>query len=148
MNIHADVVTKVTIDQTNGTDTYTMYNSGKMYFSGNVLVIDTIGNGNVAKKSLSVIEKMTFATVEVSSTDEEILLSSSPSLSVSPVPAVDALTIHTSLEGTFSYTIYEMSGKIILEGEAKNGESLNVSNLAQGVYFLKVNNSFLKFSKL
>ena len=49
----AQLLTKVTVLQNGASQSFTMYDSGKMYFSGNTsLVIDTIGNGNTVVADL------------------------------------------------------------------------------------------------
>lgn len=50
--------TRVSIEQPEGITHYRMYDEGKIYFSGNSMVVDTMGNGKVESIALSQVDKM------------------------------------------------------------------------------------------
>ena len=55
-----------------------------------------------------------------------------------PNPADDQITFISSLEGPFSYQVYDVSGRLILEGRHQQSMlTLNVSNLVEGKYFFE-----------
>lgn len=55
-----------------------------------------------------------------------------------PNPADDQITFISSLEEPFSYQVYDVSGRLILEGRHQQSMlSLNVSNLVEGKYFFE-----------
>lgn len=63
------------------------------------------------------------------------------SIFVYPNPAVDVLYINDYFG---SATIYSVTGSVVMEVENVN-ESINISNLTSGVYFLKIGNETAKF---
>lgn len=141
-------VTRVTIDRSDVSTSHNMYESGKIYFSGSKIVLDTMGNGNEVRYALSEINQMRFATIDISNTGVERVLSATPSLSLYPIPAQDELTISTNAEGSFTYTIYSVTGEVVLKGEAKDGSQVDISSLSKGVYLFEVNGTYVKISKL
>ncbi|WP_051568513.1 T9SS type A sorting domain-containing protein [Crocinitomix catalasitica] len=58
-------------------------------------------------------------------------------LSVYPNPTSDELTIET--EGNFSYQIIGMDGAAIINGAGNDMERISLNEIANGVYFVKVN---------
>ena len=68
------------------------------------------------------------------------------SFNLYPNPCKDVLNIQTDKEIS-TFAIYTVSGQLILKEENKNMNAVNVSNLNKGLYFVKVNNSFIKFIK-
>ena len=68
------------------------------------------------------------------------------SFNVFPNPCKDILNIQTDKEIS-SIAIYTLNGQLILKEEIKNTNSVNVSKLSNSLYFVKVNNSFIKFIK-
>ena len=148
MTVNAGTATKVTMELTTGTQAYTMYDGGKMYFSGDDIVVDATGNGaSVSSNALSKVNKITFATVEVSGLGDEKVLSSSPSVAVYPNPVVDVFSLQTDLEGEFAYTIYNLKGGVVMSGKTVNGADIDASAMKSGVYLLEVEKSYLKFTK-
>lgn len=67
---------------------------------------------------------------------------SSSSIAIYPNPVSDILTVkmtNLSAENN-SYKIVSILGKVVLKASSENLESINVSNLSQGLYFLKIGN--------
>lgn len=148
LNLNAEILTKVTVEQAYASNDYTMYSTGKMYFSGSQLVIDTIGDGNLIKTNISAINKLLFTTFEYDPAGDVRIINGATALEVYPNPASDVLAIQSSEEGQFNYQILSVTGRILKQGQTSNGASINVSSLEKGVYFIRVNGSILKFSKL
>lgn len=142
----ANAMTKVNVVQPHTSDEYVMHDSGKMYFSDDCLVLDALGDGNVQKVPIAEIDKLTFSLVEVSSTGEECLVSPYAQ-TVDISSSRDNLILHTQSEGTFVYSIFSANGRLLATGDASNGSSLDISKYPNGVYFLKVENTYIKFSK-
>lgn len=145
---NAESLTKVVVQHDSSTDSYTMRESGKMYFSNDHLIIDTLGNGNILSKPIRSITKLNFEVVQKSTAGEEMVLYSTPSLSTFPNPVIDYVTIQTDLQVPFDFVVYSVDGKILLQGVAKNGEPIDFSSLPNGVYFIKVNQAIIKINKL
>ena len=67
--------------------------------------------------------------------------------SISPNPVNDLLTIISSeKENNFIYYIFDINGKIIKQGNSKNGK-IYLVELEKGTYFLKYHNQIQKFIK-
>ncbi|NOQ70641.1 MAG: HYR domain-containing protein [Crocinitomix sp.] len=59
-------------------------------------------------------------------------------LQVYPNPVKDNLTVQ--LDGTFTYTIYSLDGKLILAGQSVNQETIYVGDVADGTYLIEIRN--------
>jgi hypothetical protein len=66
-------------------------------------------------------------------------------LNIYPVPAKETVQISGVPDGS-SYIIYDITGLKIISG-ALSGETINVSELKQGIYFVAINNIQGKFIK-
>lgn len=144
---NAQLLTKVTVQTVSDTHSHTMYDSGKMYFSGPLLVIDTMGNGNIVTTELVKIEKLLFSTFESSSAGEVRVVYDASDLAVVPNVADDHISI-LGIDGNFVYQIINTSGYTIAEGSTSAGEAVDVASFPKGVYFVRVNGSILKFVKI
>jgi choice-of-anchor B domain-containing protein len=67
-------------------------------------------------------------------------------LSIFPNPASTSLTIHSKNVSINTIQILDISGKQLLEMNVndQNEVNLNVSNMAQGIYFMRLNNQITK----
>lgn len=146
-DVAANVMTKVSVVQPHTSDEYVMHDSGKMYFSEDCLVLDAMGDGNVQKVPIAEIDRLTFSIVEVSSIGEASLESSCSQTVVDVSSSRDNLVLHANRAGMFAYSIFSANGRLLATGEASNGSSLDISKYPNGVYFLKVENTYIKFSK-
>ena len=99
--------------------------------------INNDGNGLELKLGHPLLGYAIFKDYELSVEDNELL----SRIKLFPNPASDKLTI--SSEGIFieSMQVYSINGKLLLTEET-NTESLNVSPLSEGIYF--VENKYLK----
>ncbi len=148
LSANAETATKVTMELSTGTQTYTMYDGGKMYFSDDNIVVDATGDGSgVASNALSKVNKIVFSTIEISGLGDEKVLATSPSVSVYPNPVGDNFSLQTDLQGDFVYTIYNLGGGIVKTGKTQNGVEIDASAMKSGVYLLEVEKSYLKFTK-
>ncbi|MBR0077328.1 MAG: M6 family metalloprotease domain-containing protein [Bacteroidales bacterium] len=54
-----------------------------------------------------------------------------------PNPVADVLTV--DLEGSFLYTVYDASGRMVMQGHlSANDNALSVSNLESGIYYIRL----------
>ncbi len=60
--------------------------------------------------------------------------------------ANDALAAKNAVEGC-NATVYDLTGRTLLNVPSWDGSALDVSSLSKGVYIFKVNNETLKFQK-
>ncbi len=144
----AITISRVSIEQPEEITRYHMYDEGKIYFSGNSMVIDTVGNGKEVRVALSNIGKMTFETVELSETGVEHVVASSPQVSLYPNPVVEMMTVTLSGDGSFPYHIYSLGGECVMKGVATNGSTIDLRSLPNGTYIFELNNTYLKICKL
>ncbi|MCQ2230595.1 MAG: T9SS type A sorting domain-containing protein [Paludibacteraceae bacterium] len=140
--------TRVSVEQPEGITHYRMYDEGKIYFSGNSMVIDTVGNGKVESIALSQVDKMLFETVDLSASGVERVISMSPKLSLFPNPTSDVVTVEMDRDGSYPYRIYSMDGECLMKGVTSNGAVIDLSLLAKGVYMIELNGTYLKICKL
>lgn len=101
---------------------------------------------NVGASSIIDFEEGKF-TLDISSdrilaTNEET--SQQKMLAVYPNPVKETLFLK-NIENNSAYQIFDMSGKSIMKGIYSNG--INVNPLRNGVYFIKINNTSVKFIK-
>ncbi len=69
------------------------------------------------------------------------------SISIYPNPTTSVLKV-SGLMDTQSYALYNVTGSMITKGSVSNNEAINVSNLSNGLYFLKLEGgSNFKFIK-
>lgn len=144
---NAQLLTRMTVQKSGATQSYTMYDSGKMYFSASLLVIDTLGDGNTVSVDLEQIDKLLFSTFELSSSGDVVIVNDASALAVVPTLASEQITI-SGISADFKYQIIDFSGRVLLQGMAAAGEAIDISSLRKGVYLIKVNGSILKFSRL
>lgn len=63
-------------------------------------------------------------------------------INVFPNPVLEVLHLETTLSQNLDYSLFDISGKLILNGNAEKGlNKLNVKSIPQGVYFLNVKSS-------
>ncbi|MEE1063961.1 MAG: T9SS type A sorting domain-containing protein [Paludibacteraceae bacterium] len=140
---------KITVETAEHTQTIDVYESGKMYFSGDFLVFETSDNAeskqNPVKFDLKEIKKLLFSPGDASKVDDALYVSS---FNVSPNPAKDFITLQLPFDEERPYSIYDMSGNIVKSGSISNGEKLNVESLPSGMYLMNIGNMYIKFNKL
>lgn len=96
------------------------YNN-ELYFTGN-----TNSQGDE-------IWKITDTTLSIST------ISKNNTISIYPNPANGIFYIENTVENQLEYTIYDQTGKKI--NHSQNGDSIDISNHASGIYFLKIFNT-------
>lgn len=115
--------------------------SGKIYFSDDYMYIDD-GTALPNSFALANIRKMTFGQgVGVS----EIV---ADAFKVYPNPVRNELYVSGNEFGPYRYALYSIDGRLVLQGEVRNGEAIHTDNIPAGLYILKINNTSLKINKL
>lgn len=134
--------TKVTLTfQDASTQEIDVSESGKIYFSDDYMYIDD-GTALPYSFALANIRKMTFGQgVGVS----EIV---PDAFKVYPNPVRDELYVSGNEFGPYHYTLYSIDGRLLLQGEVGNGETIPTGDIPAGLYILKINNTSLKINKL
>lgn len=91
------------------------------------------------------VKKITF---DESGENIETIFSKNSSLVASPNPTKDKLVIKggDDLYGCSLY-IYNLTGNLVSRHDNWNGETINISDLSSGIYFLNINSNTIKFIK-
>ncbi|MEA4935330.1 MAG: leucine-rich repeat domain-containing protein [Paludibacter sp.] len=71
----------------------------------------------------------------------------SKAISIFPNPVKDALFIDNLISDNLQFSIIDLAGKQIVNGKLSNSNSIDVSSLSKGVYFLNVSGQSLKVIK-
>lgn len=125
---------------------YTLDSISKLTFSGNNLVVN-LASGINQPNSLTAVRKIYFSSVPVKvedSKDQQIY----HEVILYPNPVNDILTIQNMPEQVTNLEIFGLDGKYIMQAGVLNGNSVDVSALPGGSYFLKLNNYMIGFVKL
>ncbi|MCD9856084.1 T9SS type A sorting domain-containing protein [Epilithonimonas sp. JDS] len=117
--------------------------SGKLYFSGDNLLVKTEANSTETSIPVSIIQKITF-TDEVLATQNVGLNKSN--LQLYPNPSTDYIRIKSEAK-SLDVKIYNLEGKLVVSGTYKSDEDINVCKLNAGVYLVQANGVTLKFIK-
>jgi len=124
----------------NGSQDFTVSEYGKIYFDNGYLYIDE-GTSTPYSFEVANIQKMLFShtlDIEDIATDD---------LRIYPNPASTYLKIESNREQNH-YQIFSMEGRILQTGVCKNGESIGLSTLPQGLYLINVDGQTFKITKL
>jgi len=122
------------------TTAYSFDDLKKITFADDKIVFHTSSQTSVA---LSDVRKMTFSTI--SSVD---VTKMSHSISLFPNPASSFIALNGSVNGSNYYQIYDVQGKLQLQGYLNEAQIISVEMLRAGLYILRIGNTNLKFTKL
>jgi hypothetical protein len=127
-----------------GTEVNTATNSlQKITFSDNNMVLNKI-DGTTTSFPVSTIKKLYFSTVNINS----ISSPENNSVYIYPNPASDFIYIKNITEVGANISIYGIDGTIALKTTIiSDNQQVDVSDLANGIYLLKVNSQAFKFTK-
>ena len=134
--------TKVTLTFQNATTQEIEVNAyGKIYFSDDYMYIDD-GTSVPYSFAVSSIRNMVFS--EVLGVQDIV----TETFKIYPNPVHNELYISGNDFRPHPYQLFSADGRLLLQGESREGDPVNVSTLPTGLYILKINNSSFKISKL
>ena len=139
---------KISVETKEGLNTYEMYDSGKMYFSGNSLVIETSESGEnkqLVKFELADINKLLFFSEETASQN---IGNNTLSLGIYPNPSSDYINVSLPTGENYPYNVFSANGSVVKTGQITNGGRIDIQSLTPGIYFLQIGNVYIKFSKI
>lgn len=122
--------------------TYSMMESGRIYFEDNTYLVIEEGTGKeLVRIPMSDIRKITC--------EEEVGLNENQAaeISIMPNPVHDVLMLH-NLEGKQAVSIYAIDGRLMRTFEASGDEAIDVSAFPVGLYLVRTQSSTLKMIKL
>ena len=114
---------------------------GKIYFSDNYMYID---NGTALPFSFAVSNIRNMIFNEGLDVPEIV----TETFKVYPNPVHNLLYINGNDSQNYPYALYSIDGRLLLHGDIRNGDSVDVSELPSGLYILKIHNTSLKINKL
>lgn len=124
--------------------TYNIDATGKLYFSGDDLLVKETSASNDVTIPISIIQKITLTTF-VLGTDE--VGANNAQISLFPNPSSDFIQIKSKNSEKLGVKIFSMTGQLVLKGTYASDEKIDVSKLNVGVYLVQVNGSTIKFIK-
>lgn len=126
---------------TNQEQAFILNDQGKIFFSGNNLVINQ-SNGQTRTIAISDIRKLYFQTNLSINND----ISFDNSIILYPNPATDNIKL-SNIKNHSLICIYSMDGKLLINQFSSSDQSINVGSLKKGLYIVKVNNKTFKLIK-
>lgn len=134
------------IRMNNGTENTELLSSvQKLTFSVNEMLL-AFKSGSTDVYGLSTIQKLYFDTGTGSS---ETLLTKESILSVFPNPASNMITVGNLGKAKGEMSIYRSDGALVLQQSINNDiETINISGLKSGLYFIISNGCSAKFIRL
>lgn len=128
INVSSSDFETVTIDLTGKTEWTGMTQDFQIILRDN-------DNGNKASAGDLEIDSITFSSSATLSVDEEVAFANG--LSIYPNPAENFINIKTQ-KTISNVLIFDVTGKLVSKKNTVNNNSLNISNLNAGIYFLKI----------
>lgn len=120
--------------------TWSASNTGLSGLDLYFLHIYTAGSNVLVTKFYGGVLKRSFSELGINSTTSVTTTGNGRKIVLYPNPATDALNV-INVAGTFSYTLSDMNGKVIAHATNNNGNTINIGNLAAGMYLVKVNSA-------
>lgn len=142
-SLFAQTGVKITYYDTS-TQTFNVENTGKLYFSGDNLMVQLNDTSSATSIPVSIIQKINFVAAALGTGE---IGENSKNLQLYPNPSTDFIRIKSQNSEKLSVAIYSLSGKIALKGIYSSEENINVSKLTAGVYLVQVNGVTIKFIK-
>lgn len=140
----ADFKTELTVvEYNNESHVYKIEETGELSFEEKVLVIKENDRSEAKILSLGNISKLLIK--ENSAVNN--FSSDSQSIALYPNPASSEVFI-SGIEGKQTLEVYSISGILVMKSSVENGSAINISNLRQGVYIVKVDGKTVKLCKI
>jgi len=131
------------LEKNGGLKSYQVEESGKMYFSGDGLMIQEKSGSQAVSVNVSNIKKITFSSVSVGvdgNAAEQIALFAFPN------PVKDVVFLAGVKKGE-KVSVFAANGSLVSEISYEE-EGINLSSLPSGAYVLSVSGKSIKISKL
>ncbi len=143
--LHSNAQTSVKVVQHDGTETvYSIASDGNMHFENGNLVVKLSGSSTATTTSLAVIRKIVFTDETVGINDPKAQQSK---YAIYPNPTSNFFKIEAPEGESLNVVVVNVSGRKIVEGFYKNGNTIDLSRFETGIYFVKINNQNFKLIK-
>ena len=120
---------------------YQVDQTGAIYFDNDMIEIrENLNNGALDQYQISDVNKIVFdAPLGVADNRAEQIL-------IYPNPASQNISIR-GLQAQRQIKIIDMMGRTIIDQEATDGQTIDISSLTPGVYMVKADATFIRFIK-
>lgn len=135
---------RVTVVSNDGTETpYSIDATGEIFFGSDYMAIMASSNATeMATYQMDDVRKVLFeGSVRI------VDVQGDNPLSLTPNPANESFVLHGMADGVQTVSVYSMSGALMIEGRYSNGESIDISSLAKGIYMVRACTSVAKLIK-
>ncbi len=116
----------------------------KFYFEGEYIVFE-LGDGSTTSLQTSAIKKMTLTYNQGDLTDVD---ENSGTDGIYPNPVSDMLYFNFNVGSEVTMQIYSATGQLVKEENLSSDGAIDVSDLNEGLYIVKIDGKTYKFSKL
>ena len=121
---------------------FVMEATGEIYFGTDYMAIMTASNAtDITTIQIDDVSKVLF------SENVRIVDVSETTLTLMPNPATESFVLHGMGDEPQLVTVYSMSGAQVLQGRYSDGESIDISALAKGIYMVRACMSVTKLIK-
>lgn len=136
--------TDITVYYRTNSSTDVIQDVKKFYFEGESVVFK-LGDGTTTSFAMTDVKKMTLAYNEPGLQDIEEL---SANEGLYPNPVSDMLYFNFNVGADVTMQIYSATGQLVKEANLSSDGAIDVSDLNEGLYIVKIDGKTYKFSKL
>lgn len=136
--------TDITVYYRTNSSTDVIQDVKKFYFEGESVVFK-LGDGTTTSFAMTDVKKMTLAYNEPGLQDIEEL---SANEGFYPNPVSDMLYFNFNVGEDVTMQIYSATGQLVKEANLSSDGAIDVSDLNEGLYIVKIDGKTYKFSKL
>ena len=138
--------TGLKVTYTDGTTQgFVVADSGKLYFSGGQLMIQTAAAATPTSLPVNIIQQITFDSSLLSASSATAL--NKAKYLLYPNPSSEFFRIKTAEKNKFEVQIFSADGKLLRKGNYVSDENINVNDLPTGLYLIKIQNETFKLLK-
>lgn len=123
---------------------YAVDNTGKLYFSGDNLLVKTSSTATDVTIPISIIQKVIFTDTALATNE---VGSNVSQFSLYPNPSSDFIKIKSPKNEKLNVQIFSTTGQLVLKGNFASEQTIDVSRLSTGFYLVQANGSTIKFIK-
>lgn len=117
--------------------------TGKLYFSGDNLIVKQDVNSSETSLPISIIQKITFTDYILAASE---IGQNKANLKLFPNPTSDSFTI-AGVQQKLALNIYSLSGQLVHTQTYVPDSKIDISKLESGVYLVQINNVTFKLIK-
>lgn len=136
--------TDITVHYRTNSTSEVMQDVKKFYFEGENIVF-RLGDGTTTSLAVAEVKKMTLAYNEPDLSDVDEYANEG---GLYPNPVSDMLYFNFNVASDVTMQIYSATGQLVKEENLSTGGTVDVSDLNEGLYIVRIDGKTYKFSKL